>query len=118
MNIPNALILAVGLSLGAPALAAKHAKPAATADTPADTTAAPASAGGDTTGTTIVGDQEAPIGLFITPWKNDYAEHSLDRPARFVDDELVPIDPDVFHREIKYDAAIAAHRKEQLSKDH
>lgn len=66
-----------------------------------------------TSGTTIVGDQESPIGLYITPWKDDYAERGLDRPARLVDEALEPIDPATFRRQIEYYETITAFRKRQ-----
>lgn len=66
-----------------------------------------------TSGTTIVGDQESPIGLYITPWKDDYAERGLDRPARLVDEAMEPIDPATFRRQIEYYETITAFRKRQ-----
>ena len=80
--------------------------------------APPANAGpgiGGESGTTIVGDQEAPIGLYITPWKNEFAENGLDRPARFVDVDTAPIDPDVFKRRVEYYDVITAYRNAHLS---
>ena len=67
------------------------------------------------TGTTVVGDKEAPIGLFITPWKDEYAEHGLDRPARFVDVDTLPIDPDTFQRRINYYNVITDYRAAHLA---
>lgn len=66
-----------------------------------------------TSGTTIVGDQESPIGLYITPWKDDYAERGLDHPARLVDEAMEPIDPATFRRQIEYYETITAFRKRQ-----
>lgn len=66
-----------------------------------------------TSGTTIVGDRESPIGLYITPWKDDYAERGLDRPARLVDEAMEPIDPATFRRQIEYYETITAFRKRQ-----
>ncbi|WP_293392539.1 hypothetical protein [Nevskia sp.] len=88
----------------APAAASKAPVPgSADAPIPADATS----------GTTIVGDQESPIGLYITPWKDDYAERGLDRPARLVDEALEPIDPATFRRQIEYYETITAFRKRQ-----
>ena len=78
-------------------------------------TPAPASAAGGDSGTTIVGDKEAAIGLFITPWKDGYAEHGLDRPARFVDVDTSPIDPDTFQRRINYYNVITDYREAHLA---
>jgi len=66
-------------------------------------------------GTVVVGDKEAPIGLFITPWKDGYAENGLDRPARFVDVDTSPIDPDTFQRRINYYNVITDYRQAHLS---
>lgn len=88
----------------AAALTSPAAKPgSASAPIPADATS----------GTTIVGDQESPIGLYITPWKDDYAERGLDRPARLVDEAMEPIDPATFRRQIEYYETITAFRARQ-----
>ena len=63
----------------------------------------------DREGTTVVGDRESPIGLYITPWRNDAPEAELDRPARFLEEELLPIDADVFRRQIEYYNTITDH---------
>ncbi len=67
----------------------------------------------DSVGTTIIGDQESPIGLYITPWKDEYAERGLDRPARLLDEALLPIDPASFRRQIDYANTLAEHRRAQ-----
>jgi hypothetical protein len=66
-------------------------------------------------GTTIVGEQESPIGLYITPWKDEYAERGLDRPARLLDEELQPIDKATFARQVEYFDKISAYRKAKLA---
>lgn len=58
-------------------------------------------------GTTIVGERESPIGLYITPWKNSFAEKEMDRPARLLQEELLPLDRQVFLRSIEYYGALA-----------
>ena len=60
-------------------------------------------------GTTIIGDRESPIGLYITPWRNAAPESELDRPARFLEEQLLPIDADVFRRQIEYYNTISDH---------
>lgn len=87
----------------APSSSAAAAPGSAAAPIPADATS----------GTTIVGDRESPIGLYITPWKDDYAERGLDRPARLVDEAMEPIDPATFRRQIEYYETITAFRKRQ-----
>jgi hypothetical protein len=58
-------------------------------------------------GTDIVGERESPIGLYITPWKDSGAEDALERPARLLVEELVPIDEDVFIRTLEYYEALS-----------
>ena len=61
------------------------------------------------TGTTVIGEQEAPIGLYIMPWRQSQAEGGLDRPARLLDEELRPLDPEVFKRQVEYHRALSEH---------
>ncbi len=84
---------------------AAFAQTAATAEEPAVKTP------GD--GTTVVGDRESPIGLYITPWRNDAPEAELDRPARFLEEQLLPIDADVFRRQLEYYNTITDHLRPQ-----
>lgn len=58
-------------------------------------------------GTTIVGERESPIGLFITPWRNALAEKDIDRAARLLQEELLPVDESVFVRQIEYYEALS-----------
>ena len=60
-------------------------------------------------GTTVVGDRESPIGLYITPWRNAAPEQELDRPARYLEEQLVPLDADVFRRQLEYYNTITDH---------
>ncbi len=62
----------------------------------------------DDSGTTIVGERESPIGLYITPWRNAFAEQDIDRPARLLQVEMTPIDRDVFARQVEYHKALSA----------
>ncbi len=102
-------LLCVGAVTSSAAWAAGKARPADKAaptknlDEPIDTGV----------GTTIVGDQESPIGLYITPWKDEYAERGLDRPARLLDESLLPLDPGTFRRQIEYYETITAYRRSQ-----
>lgn len=61
-------------------------------------------------GSTIRGDQELPIGLYITPWRDSQPEQGIDKPARLLDEALVPIDPDAFRRQMLYWEALEAAR--------
>lgn len=76
-------------------------------DTPAvDTSKVAPKPGSD--GTTIIGDRESPIGLYITPWRNAAAEVDIDRPARLLSLDLEPVDKRVFSRQVEYYEALAA----------
>lgn len=111
-------MLSVALSVALPLdAAAQKRRPAAASAKPA--AAAPVDDGekpvGGDSGTTIVGEQESPIGLYITPWKDEYAERGMDRPARLLDEELLPIDRATFSRQVEYFAKIDAYRKAKLA---
>lgn len=62
-------------------------------------------------GTTVVGDTDSPIGLFIMPWRNSNAEKDIDRPARLLQGDMSPIDPIVFDRQTEYFEVLEAHAK-------
>ena len=62
-------------------------------------------------GTTVVGDTDSPIGLFIMPWRNSAAEKDIDRPARLLQSDMSPIDPIVFDRQTEYFDVLEAHAK-------
>lgn len=109
MKIARVLGIALlALPFGVLAQAAPAAKPA--------TAKAPAPAGNeqpavrttvpedlrDQAGTTIVGERESPIGLYITPWRDAYAEQDIDRPARLLQVDMAPLDRTVFARQVEY----------------
>lgn len=73
-----------------------------------------AAATDDSAGTTIVGDRESPIGLYLTPWKNEYAQRGMDRPAQIVQEQMAPIDPGVFRRQNSYYDTITSYRQAEL----
>lgn len=93
----------------APAAAPSSASPASPAAPAAPGEPAPVQA---TSGTQIIGEQESPIGLYIMPWRQSAAEHGLDKPARLLEDQLLPLDPDVFRRQVEYHRALSAHLQE------
>jgi hypothetical protein len=61
-------------------------------------------------GITIYGQKDSPLGLFITPWKNAYADKRLGRPKQPLDDQAEPLDPNALHREVTYDRLIKDYR--------
>lgn len=59
-------------------------------------------------GTTIVGERESPIGLYITPWRNAFSEQDIDRPPRLMEVDMAPVDRVVFVRQVEYYEALDA----------
>lgn len=117
------LFLVTVLALSAPTFvqAAPATKPAAAPandDQPAvDTTAkskAPASGSG--LGTTVItGEGESPLGLYLTPWRDSRPEKDIDRPARLLQEDMRPIDKDVFERQVEYYDALSGAAKRKTS---
>lgn len=58
-------------------------------------------------GTTIIGERESPIGLYITPWRNAFSQQDIDRPPRLLEVNLEPVDPIVLGRQVEYYHALA-----------
>lgn len=59
--------------------------------------------------TRIIGNRELPKMLYIVPWKQPAPGDLTPRPMHSVLDEtLDPLDRDVFRREVRYHAAVAA----------
>ena len=121
------LFLLTVLALSAPAYAQTVAKPqsAAKAKAPAnddqpalDTTSkmkAPSS--NDGLGTTVItGEGEAPLGLLLTPWIESRPEKDIDRPARLLQEDMRPIDRDVFERQVEYYDALSGAAKRKTAK--
>lgn len=68
-------------------------------------------------GTTVIGERESPIGLYITPWRRAAPEADIDRPARLLDEALTPVDPDVYARQVSYDDKLTQNRAAKRSAD-
>lgn len=83
--------------------------PASAEPSTAPAVARPATRTTTRSGTTIVGEQETPLGLYIMPWRGSAAQSGLDRPARFLREALVPVDNEVFRRQIEYYRALSEH---------
>ena len=65
----------------------------------------------ETPGTTLIGDRESPLGLYLTPWKNEYAERGMDRPPQNFQESMAPVDPKVLDRQRDYYDAIVTYRQ-------
>lgn len=122
------LFLLTVLALSAPAYAQAVAnpQPAAKAKAPAnddqpalDTTSkmkAPSN-NNDGLGTTVItGEGEAPLGLLLTPWIESRPEKDIDRPARLLQEDMRPIDRDVFERQVEYYDALSGAAKRKTAK--
>lgn len=116
------LVLALpGLAQAAPKAQAKSktATPAAATatandDQPAlDTTAkGNVTTSGSGLGTTVItGEGESPLGLYLTPWRDSRPEKDIDRPARLLQEDMRPIDRDVFERQVEYYDALTGAKK-------
>ncbi|MFA5940449.1 MAG: hypothetical protein WC809_13915 [Sinimarinibacterium sp.] len=75
--------------------------------------AAGAAPAADAEGTTIVGEREAAIGLYLAPWQ-DETSSDLDRPPGLYDVPLQPLDPQRFRLQADYDETIRDYRRERL----
>lgn len=64
-------------------------------------------------GTTVVGQQEAAIGLFVNPWKEQQAS-TTDRPPRLLDIPYAPVDPQAFVQALQWQHHVDSLRLQQL----
>lgn len=84
-------------------------------EAPAVATTPPPAGGARTApGTTIYGDDENPIGLYIIPWRASSPTPQMDRPARFVDETEAAVDETQFTRFVEYYDALTRHRQAQM----
>ncbi|TJY61155.1 hypothetical protein E4T66_11060 [Sinimarinibacterium sp. CAU 1509] len=66
-------------------------------------------------GTTIVGEQDTAVGLYLTPWQDETAS-DVDRPPGLYAPPLAQLDPMEFQRLVDYDDARLAYRRERLQR--
>jgi hypothetical protein len=103
MNMKKSSLFAVLLSVSCATALAQDEMPAVSQQP-----AATAADNGDASGTTIFGERESPIGLYITPWRDAHAERDIDRPARLLQEKPLPLDRIVFARQVEYYEALTA----------
>ena len=84
----------------------------AVAETTEDMPALPAATTLDM-GTTIIGDNEAAVGLFLMPWSEE-PMGDVDRPPRLLEERLEPINAAHFKREAEWRRAQADYRSRRL----
>ena len=51
--------------------------------------------------TSVIGDQELPVGLEIVPWQPATPGPAGGTPPQLVGEELEPLDPEIFRRELE-----------------
>ena len=116
------LFLLTFLALSAPAYAqgvANKTKAPANDDQPALDTSSKTKSSGNSEGlgtTVITGEGEAPLGLLLTPWIESHPEKDIDRPARLLQEDMRPIDKDVFERQVEYYDALSGAAKRKTAK--
>jgi len=59
----------------------------------------------------VTGGEDAPFGLDIYPWRESPAERDIDRPARLLQEQVLPIDRVVFERQLDYYNALSSELK-------
>ncbi|MDH5387978.1 MAG: hypothetical protein OEY06_05980 [Gammaproteobacteria bacterium] len=59
-------------------------------------------------GMSIVGNNEAPKSLYIVPWKSSEIGMETDLSSNLLNESLMPVDKDVFMREVNFYNASAA----------
>lgn len=70
---------------------------------------------GSAPGTTIVGDQEAAVGLYLAPWQEE-APAEMSRPPGLIQETPAPMDPELFERATAYREAAVGYRRERLQR--
>lgn len=107
---PCTLLIAAALSLAAAAAVAQDDMPAigTPGGIPPGRSEAPA------TGTVLIVDREdTPFGLYFFPWRESRPETGMDRPARLLQEQLLPVDEKTFVRQIEYHNALSKALKQK-----
>lgn len=87
-------------------------KPAAAAAPPAETPAVDTMQQAGEAGTTIVGERDSDVGLYLTPWKEEHPDN-IDPPPSLLDEPPQPVDAHAFSRQVRDASTITAYRREQ-----
>jgi hypothetical protein len=72
----------------------------------------PAHAAGEA-GTTIVGEQDSDVGLYLTPWKEEHADN-IDPPPGLFNQAPQPVDARRFSRMVRDSVSVDAYRRQQM----
>ena len=65
----------------------------------------------DGPGTTIVGERDSDLGLYLTPWKEEHADN-IDPPPSLLDEQPQTVNPRGFARQVRDASTISAYRRE------
>lgn len=103
--------VALLLAMSCFAAGAAAPKPAA-ATSPPETPAVDTMQQGGEAGTTIVGERDSDVGLYLTPWKEEHPDN-IDPPPSLLDEPPQPLDPRGFARQVRDAATVTAYRREQ-----
>ena len=87
-------------------------KPAAAAAPPAEAPAVDTMQQAGEAGTTIVGERDSDVGLYLTPWKEEHPDN-VDPPPSLLDEPPQPVDAHAFSRQVRDASTITAYRREQ-----
>ncbi|NKF23437.1 hypothetical protein [Solimonas marina] len=79
----------------------------------ADPAAAKATKPAAEVGTTLIGDRDSAVGLYLLPWK-DEAPSDIDRPPLHFELANKPVDPTTFAARIQREDDNAAYRRVRL----
>ena len=92
-----------------------HARPEGKDSSPSQAAAEPTVGPAAALGATIVGDQDAALGLFIVPWKEERPD-DLDHPPRIIVSTPTAISADSFERDADYEDGRTAYRRARLER--
>lgn len=102
-------LLLAGACSAAGAGSSKAPAAAGPSETPAVDTLKQAQAG--EAGTTIVGERDSEVGLYLTPWKEEHADN-IDPPPSLLDEPPQPLDAHSFAQHLRDAGTISAYRRE------
>jgi hypothetical protein len=111
MKIRGLLLLGL-LSCSVHAAGPKPAAAVAPSESPAVDTSKLKPAGD--AGTTVIGERDSDLGLYLTPWKEEHPDN-LDPPPGLLDaapQAPQPLDPHGFARQVQDAATVSAYRRE------
>ncbi len=64
-------------------------------------------------GTTIVGERDTAVGLYLTPWREEAAS-DIDRPPRLYEPPMHALEAEAFARDVEVRESIEAYHRTRL----